>query len=195
MIRRIAATALGVALATTACSQGPTFTRDDMPKIVLRASDAPAGTTFAPGFSGEQQVDAFATDANETRLLKADGFDLGYTAFFFPPGAMTGPVPPGSPFVQCIAGLFAGSDGASSALHRFVADLHARQVPGAKDLDAGELGDEAFALQGTGSGGDHVVAFAWREGNLVLAVTGSGNLPVAVVERLAHVVDARAAAL
>ena len=187
--------ALVVALATSACSPGPAFTRDDVPKIVLRASDAPAGTTFAPGFSGEQQIDAFATDANEARLLKADGFEIGYGSFFLPPGATTGPVPPGSPFVQGIAGLFAGVDGATSALHRFVDDLRSHQVPGAKDLNAGALGDETFALEGTGSGGDHVVVFAWRVGNLVLAVTGSGNLPVAEVERLAHVVDGRAAAL
>jgi hypothetical protein len=195
VIRRAAAMAIAVAVATGGCSRGPTFTRDDVPKIMLRAADAPAGTTFAPGFSGEQQVDAFATDANEARLLKADGFEIGYGSLFLPPGATTGPVPPGSPFVQSIAGLFTGADGASSALHRFVDDLGTRQIPGAKDLDAGSLGDEAFALQGTGSGGDHVVVFAWREGNLVLAVTGSGSVPAAEVQRLAHVVDGRAVAL
>jgi hypothetical protein len=186
---------LAVAVAAAACSRGPTFTRDDLPKIVLRGSDAPAGTTFAPGFSGEQQIEAFATDANEARLLKADGFEIGYASLFLPPGAMTGPVPPGSPFVQGVAGLFAGADGATSALRRYVDDLRTRQVPGAKDLEAGALGDESFALEGTGSGGDHVVVFAWRVGNLVLAVTGSGNLPAAEVERLAHVVDGRASAL
>ena len=195
MIRRAAAIALAVAVTATACSGGPTFARADLPKIVLRASDAPSGTAFAPGFSGEQQIDAFATDANEARLLKADGFEIGYASLFLPPRAMTGPVPPGSPFAQGIAGLFAGADGASSALHRFVDDLRTRQVPGAKDLTAGALGDEAFALEGTGSHGDHVVVFAWRLGNLVLAVTGSGNLSVTEVERLAHVVDGRATAL
>ena len=53
--------------------------------------------------------------------------------------------------------------------------------------------DESYRLEATNADGASVTVLAWRHANLVLVVIGTSFAP-ASVERLAHLVDARALA-
>jgi hypothetical protein len=190
--------AAAVVLATlTTCSSGGAYTRDDVQRIVLVAADAPQGTEYVADLSGPQALQEFARDPDELALLREEGFEIGHLSLFVPTG-YAAPEPSKEPLeadavlVQGIAGLFEDADGAESALRRFVADVRERQLREVRDLDASGLGDQGFALAGMSPDGSDVTLFAWRDDNLVLAVSGSGAIPEADVRRLAELVEGRA---
>lgn len=172
------------------------FHREDLSAIVLRASDAPAGTGYADALSGFQDLDAFAHDAQERADLVEDGFVIGHLALFGPAG-WTGPgsgrLPLDAPFAQGITGLFVSAEGADRAYRRFGEDLKTRQFDQVEELPPPPLGETSFALEGT-SGGSHLVIYAWREDNLVLAVTASGVLGARDAAALADLVRTRTGA-
>jgi hypothetical protein len=181
---------------TSGTTEPGSFHREDLDAIVLRASDAPDGTGYAQRFSGFQDLDAFARDAQERTDLIEDGFVVGHLALFGPAG-WTGPgsgeLPLDAPFAQGITGLFETADGADTAYRRFGEDLRTRQFERVRDLPAPLLGQESFALEGT-SGGSHLVIYVWREDNLILAVSGSGVLDTRDVASLAELVRRRTVA-
>jgi hypothetical protein len=122
-----------------------------------------------------------------------DGFQIGHVALFLPPASVDGetPLTNDSVIVQGIAGLFRDADGAGNSLERYVDDLRTRQVPGAADVPADGLGDQAFGLRGKTPDGADVQIFAWRIGNLLLVVSGSGRMTPEQVRDLADVIDGR----
>jgi hypothetical protein len=174
---------------------GARFTRDDLDAIVLMPADAPDGTEYAGAVSGFQDLDAFAADADEAAALREDGFVVGHLALFAPLGhaepGQGDPLPLDAPFAQGITGLFDSGDGASDALHRFTARVRTQQMQGTTTPQPLAFGDESFAIEGNVDG-SHVVLFAWRDGNLVLALSGSGSVPSAAVRSLAALVQDRA---
>lgn len=183
-----------------ACSSGGSghvFSHPDLENIVLQPGDAPAGTEWASIVSGPSDLAHFARDSDELEKLREDRFREGYLSLFVPggygePNPNLPPLPPEAVFVQGIAGLFDSGDGAHAALGRFVEDLRTTDVPSAADVGAAGLGDESFGLEGMTADGSHVLIFAWRRGNLVLSVSGAGDVAPELVRSLADRVDGRA---
>ena len=178
----------------------PRFDRADMAEIVLQPQDAYPGTEYVARDSGEQDIDAFAIDAEEHDRLEEDGFVAGRLSLFVPvgyaePAPGLPPLEADAIIIQGIAGLFGSSRGADSTIARFVGDLTAEQLYGERPIDADSLGDRSFGFEGEVPTGAHVVEFVWRQGNLVLAVVGSGDISAAEVRELADSVSARAEAL
>jgi len=185
-----------VGLLAGACGSSMGFTPDDLPRIVLRASEAPDGTRVVEERGGSQDLEAFATSPSERRALVADGFVRGYVVYFAPQTSFAPTRPSDAELeaavsVQVIAGLFEGSEGARSSLDRYVEDLSTRQVPGAATEPWDALGEEAYRLEGEAPDGSSVIAYLWRVENLALVLAGSGPIPDPVVLGLARTVDAR----
>ncbi len=125
-----------VSVLAVACGPSARFTASDLPRIVLRADDAPAGTRLVEERRGSQDLEAFATSPAERRALVADGFVRGYVVYFAPDTYFATTPPSDAELeaavsAQVIAGLFEGIDGARSSLDRYVEDLSTRQVPDA----------------------------------------------------------------
>jgi hypothetical protein len=190
----VGAIALVVLVACSRRGSSVPFEPADLASIELTAKDAPSGLGYVPGFSGDQDLDAFARDAAERTDLIDDGFELGNGALFVPADRVNGGhLAPHDPIVQGIAAVFAGANGASSALHRFLEDVRTRQLPGARDGTAPGFGDESYRLEGTNSDGASVTVVAWRRGNVILTVLGTSFDPDRVLT-LAEMLDGRATA-
>jgi hypothetical protein len=172
------------------------FVVADLPGIVLGRSDTPHGTEFAPAFSLDQNIDAFATDDAERAHLIEEGFVIGHGSLFVPAGQLASDAPPvevGAVFVQGIAGLFETRAGAVPALRRYVRGLWMEQLMHSERIPAGGLGDLAFGLRGITTDGGQIAVYAWQRANLVLVVSGTGEISQADVFALARTVDRRAA--
>ena len=202
MSGRRLALALMIAAGVACSSEAPaeTFDAPDLDAIVLQPGDAPAGTEWAASISGPTDLQRFARDAQELELLQQDRFRQGYLSLFVPPGyddpdSALPPLPVDAVFVQGIAGLFATGDGAHAALGRFVTDLRTNQIPSAENVDAKGLGEESFGIQGEVTDGAHVLIYVWRRGNLIMSVSGAGDIDSVEVRSLADLVDARAVGL
>ena len=186
-----------VGVAVVACTGGGgAFGKEDLPRIVLRADEAPEGTRKVAGRGGPQDLEAFATDPDERDALVADGFVQGYVAYFAPETYFAVSRPSDEELesaisVQVIAGLFEAPRGAASSLDRYVEDLSTRQVPGAATEPWDGLGQEGFRLEGRVGDGSTVIAYLWRVENLVLVVAGSGPIGDDLMRELARTVDAR----
>ena len=126
--------------------------------------------------------------------MAADGFELGNGALFVPADRVSGGhLTARDPIVQGTVAVFSRDEGASASLGRFLDDLRTRQLRGVTDGPPPALGDESYRLEATNADGASVTVLAWRHANLVLVVIGTSFAP-ASVERLAHLVDARALA-
>ena len=172
---------------------GP-FTREDLAGIVLGRSETPDGTEFAPQYSVDQTIDEFASDDEELTALRVDGFVLGHITLFVPAGQLdhdAPPVEPGQVFVQGIAGLFETDVGADSSLRRYVSTLRAFQLRHEIRIPADGLGDSSEGLRGRADG-EPVTIYAWRTANLVLVVSGSGEIAPEDVRALADLTERRA---
>jgi hypothetical protein len=191
--RSFALTLLVTTLAACGRSEEPTFVAADLPGILLHPDEAPAGTR-ASTLGGRSDLDSFARDAAERGALLADGFVSGYVVYF-PPESYFRKQPHADTDVsyQAIGGLFEDTDGAASSLHRYVEDLRARQMPGASDVSAAGLGDEAFGLTGgAASDGSFLRVYAWRVSNLILVLVASGPVDAQTALGLARTMDGRA---
>jgi hypothetical protein len=178
-----------------ACGYGspPAFTKSDLPRIVLHADEAPPGTRMAE-LGGPRQLGGFAHDAAERGALRRDGFVSGYVVFF-PPLSYFRHRPHANDDVafQVIAGLFADDAGAGASLHRYVADLRARQMEGVSELPTPGLGDDAIGLLGFAvSDGSPLRVYAWRVRNLLLVLVASGPVDDAEALDLARTMNDRA---
>ncbi|MEO8292571.1 MAG: hypothetical protein ABI635_05490 [Actinomycetota bacterium] len=170
------------------------FTQDDLSAIVLGRRDTPPGTEFAPQYSVDQTIDQFASDAEELTALRQDRFVGAHTALFVPKDQLGDPTlhaRHGATFVQSIAAVFETPEGADSTLLRYVANLRAFELTDEVRIDADGLGASSEGLRGLADG-EKVTVYAWRTGNLVLVVTGSGTIPVGDVRALADVMQDRA---
>ena len=164
-----------------------------MAGIELRPADAPSGLAYVRRFSGDQDLDAFARDAQEETALSADGFELGNGALFVPIDRATGArLRARDPIVQGTVAVFASDAGASASLARFLEDLRGRQLRATSTGSAPSLGDEAYRLDAFNTDGARVRVVGWRRQNLVLVVIGT-SFPAASVVALARLVDGRAA--
>ncbi len=174
--RSLAAALAVVAIACSATEDG-SFTTEQVPGIVLRSDEAPAGTRKVAGVGGEQDLDAFARDAAERAALVQDGFVSGYVAYFAPeayfdPEALVGD---DAISFQVVAGVFEAPAGASSSLRRFLGDLRTRQLEGATEVPVPGLGDESYGVSGRSpADGSALLVYLWRRANLILVLSGSG---------------------
>jgi hypothetical protein len=167
----------------------------DLPRIVLGRPDAPPGTEFAPALSLDQNIDVFATDETEREHLIQEGFVIGHRSLFVPRGQLAPDAPPaqiGSVFVQGIAGLFESGAGAGPAVRRYERGLWMEQLMHSERIPARGLGVLAFGLRGITTDGGKITVFAWQRANLVLVVSGAGEIPQGEVRALAETVDRRA---
>ena len=143
------------------------FRRDDLAGIVLTAADAPAGTGYAQDLSGFQDLDAFASDAQERRTCRR--------RLRARPLRCSGPRG-GRARVRGNCRSMPRSHGRSPGcsnlgwrgprLRAVRQDLRTRQFDRSEDLPPPGLGQESFALEGT-SGGSHLVIYVWRDDNLI----------------------------
>jgi len=196
-VRALRVVAVGLALVACSSGVGEPFAEDDLPRIALRADEAPEGTRKVAELGGAQDLESFATSPVEREALVADGFVQGYVVYFAPDTYFAVSRPSEQELeaavsVQVIAGLFGAGEGARSSLDRYVEDLSTRQVPGAATEPIEALGEEAVRLEGKAPDGSPVIAYLWRVRNLVLVVAGSGPIDHAVVLGLARTMDARA---
>lgn len=169
------------------------YTTEDLERIVLGRAAAPAGTVFASPYSVEQPIEEFASDDEELTALRVDGFVTGHLTLFLPEGQLehdAPPVEPGEVFVQGIAGLFETAAGADSSLRRYIVNLRAFQLHDEVRIPA-DLGDSSEGLRGR-AGGERVTVYAWRTENLLLVVSGSGEIAPEDVLALAELIDRRA---
>jgi hypothetical protein len=172
------------------------FVVADLPRIVLGPADAPPGTQFAWALSVDQNIEAFSTDEVERQHLIEEGFVVGHGSLFVPRGQLAPDAPPvriGAVFVQGIAGLFETRAGAEPALRRYERGLWMEQLMHSDRIAAGGLGDLAFGLRGITTDGGKIVVYAWQRANLILVVSGAGEIAKAQVRSLAETVDRRAA--
>ena len=170
------------------------FTLEDLGGVVLGRTDTPSGTEFAPQYSVDQTIDEFADDDEELTALRGDGFVVGHITLFVPEGQLeqdAPPVEPGQVFVQGVAALFETDVGAESSLRRYVSSLRALQLDREVPIPAEELGESGQGLRGR-SDGEPVTIYAWRSANLVLAVSGSGEIAPRDVRALADLIEGRA---
>jgi len=184
-------------LAAACSSDPPVFTPADLPRVVLQADDAPAGTRMVADASGERDLDAFARDGAERDGLEQDGFVLGYVVLFAPEAWFDPNVHVGSDAVsvQVVAGLFEAPEGAASSLRRYLGDLRDRQIESAEDLTVPDLGDEAYGLRGVApADGSPLLVYLWRVRNLILVVSGSGPVDESLLAVLGATMSERALA-
>jgi hypothetical protein len=192
--RTLALVAVPALLAACVRSADARFAAEDLPRIVLRADEAPGGTRAETSLGGGRDLDAFARDEGERRALADDGFVSAYVVYFPPESYFRGePHAETDVAFQAIAGLFDDADGAASSLERYVEDLRTRQMNGATDVSGGGLGDEAFGLTGAAaSDGSFLRIYAWRTSNLILVLVASGPVAEDEAMALARTMDGRA---
>lgn len=192
--RPLALVAVVLVAACARSSDDARFAAEDLPRILLRADEAPDGTRAEATLGGARDLDAFARDGAERRALADDGFVSAYVVYFPPESYFRGePHAETDVAFQAIAGLFDDADGAGSSLARYVEDLRTRQIDGATDVSGAGLGDEAFGLTGAAaSDGSFLRIYAWRASNLILVLVASGPVAEDQALALARRMDGRA---
>jgi hypothetical protein len=191
--RTLAAALLAVLVSGCGYGTPPSFTRTDLPRIVLHADEAPPGTRIA-SLGGPRALGAFAHDAPERAALRRDGFVSGYVVFF-PPTSYFRHEPHADTDIafQVIAGLFEDAEGANASLTRYVADLRSRQMEGVSEVPATSLGDDGVGLVGFAvSDGSPLRVYAWDVRNLLLVLVASGPVDATEALALARTMNARA---
>jgi hypothetical protein len=195
MWRRGLAVALAIAAAACSASERGSFTMEQVPGIVLQADEAPEGTRKVAGVGGEQGLDTFARNATERAALVRDGFVSGYVSYFAPDAYFDPEESVGADAIsfQVIAGVFETPGGASSSLRRFLGNLRTRQLAGAVDAPAPELGDESYGLSGSSpADGSALIVYLWRRSNLILVISGSGPVDPSAMRSAAQAMAERA---
>ena len=194
-MRKVAIGAV-VAVALVACSSPPTFTRDDLPDLVLNEGDAPRGTTFVSGESGFLPVERFAEDETEAQALRDAGFIEGYVTIFFDPELFgEDALNPTSSLAFSFAAVFETIEGAAQGLQVVADDVRA-DGQDLQDYPTDGLGEESVGLYGVLEPDDPPgFLFAWRVGNAIqiLVVEGApGALNPNAVRVLAERMESRA---
>jgi len=157
---------------------GSSFGKQDLPKLVLVKSEAPAGTQLNPKNVGVGFLEREGGNAEFFSLLRPHGFVADSGAEFYGSAKRVA-------YAESLAFLFRDAKGASAGL----AALHGvfRQLgTGIKDVAAPGLGSESWGVSGVFSPKSPPGYFyMWRADNVVLAFTMSGPSAV-VTERAAR---------
>jgi hypothetical protein len=154
----IAAMAI-VVLVSSGCgsSSGPTIPKAKMSKVVLQSSDLPKAFSIFY-FGHELMADQTGPRSDITRFDRVGGWVGRYHRSGSP--KTVGPL-----VISSKADLFKNADGAKKDFELYRQQLF--QAGGAKEVDPGELGDEAAAVTTLQQGAVNVrnYAIAWREAN------------------------------
>jgi len=176
-VKRVAAL-ISVVLILAACSGGePVFDRDDLPDLVLRGEEAPAGTILVDGESGYQDVDRLAEDDVEARLLEDAGFVVAYLTFFFDPKLFDEEdlLDPTASLAVSYAILFGSAEEASRGLQVIEDDVRNDGSDLSERPIAATFGDESFGVYGdVEPGRPPAFVFGWRVGNVVQFLIAAG---------------------
>ncbi|HEX9415731.1 MAG TPA: hypothetical protein VF895_03385 [Gaiellaceae bacterium] len=149
---------------------GQEFTTDELPKLVLRPSEAPKGLEYAKSESGPNILEK-AGSGQGLEPLKKNGLEGDYGIRFLSKGGATGPI-----FAEALALVFKDSSGASKAL----AFTKTQATQGGKtvSVSAKGLGIEGWALHGSffNPKAPRTYFYTWRIGNAILSFILSGDV-------------------
>lgn len=149
---------------------GQDFTTDDLPKLVLKPSEAPKGLEYAKSESGPNILEK-AGSGRGLEPLKKNGLESDYGVRFLSKGGETGPV-----FAEALALVFADPGGASKAL----AFTKNQATKGGKTVavSAKGLGVEGWALRGSffNPNAPQTYFYTWRIANAVLSFILAGDV-------------------
>jgi hypothetical protein len=175
-------------------TQAATFTKDDLPKLVLPAEDAPGNLNLSQEQSGPYVKGQPHADADSLQFLSETN-GQGYISVFTAPDGTAQPYW----YSESFAAVFADENAAERALDR----LKGTSQPG-EDISARGLGDDGFGVLVTGvpraakfngsSWEGSAYHYVWRTGNLLqtfdLTLSGAG-VSEATARRSAQTMDAR----
>jgi hypothetical protein len=176
------------------------FSPSDLPGMVLRAEEAPAGTEYIAASSGVLSLeDVWGSDCCPTQQEEFDdaGFAAAAGAFFEQPGHSGDPIDtrPGVEIASSTAVLFVTSTGAEAAMDSWF-DYY--RSPVLDPLDTSGLGEEAIAVTGSPDApAEELFLYLWRIDRLVLSLrvsAGRGSVSLDEVRDWVDRMDARASA-
>lgn len=193
-------------LLAAACSSIPTsvtITRDDLPNVVVQATEAPAGTEYRVKQSGAESLEKFGRPGEQRTTLAANGFAGAYRVSISSDAFLDYPSDPrkwtGIDFVENQTVVLNNAGGAQKVLEYYrVITTRPDQSPDMEAFDVSGLGEQAYGFQG------HIVTVApavvlyWRRGNVFSSLTIAGTedgLDREVALALARASDQRIAAL
>ena len=161
--------------------------------LVLKPSEAPAGTRYVPQLSGPGILERQGATTEVLNELRSFGFESDFGRQFYSTKPRKGLFSVGS-----VAARFRNSEGASKGLGLLQRELH-KVHPLAKPLSVAGLGDEAWGYGGrffTNAPSTYrTFYFAWRKDNLIFTVSMSGPKRIVTFRRtvaLANKIAARA---
>ncbi len=173
-----ASVVLVLAVALTGCG-ATTYTREDLPRLVLQQSQAPEGTQFVHASSGYKSLEEYAKDDQIKKVaLQNAGYVTSYFTFFLSPRfygpGKDGTISTEGSLADSFVLLFETPEGASKGL-QIVEEAVRRDGKDLRDRPADDIGDEAIGIKGTLQVGlPPGYLFAWREGNVVLGLVAAG---------------------
>jgi hypothetical protein len=185
--------------AGAACSGTRAIAAAALPKIVLGAADAPAGTAFAPDLSGSGPT-TFAADLDERQKLTTLGVTATQLATFSTPGLSAAPdpakLPPGARIVVSFGATFPTAAAAGDAFAFYRDDFYPRSLQSAARASAPKLGDDAtaFTFDATADVPFPGEVYLWRRGNGLFGLLTSkaqGGIDDTEARALAAKMDAR----
>ncbi len=171
--------AVGAALLLAGCGgSSRSFVEDDLPNLVLKSTESPAGTNYAAQASGAGALEKEQDGAQTVAALKPFGFQADYASMFFGEGH----------FAESIAILFDDAEGAGKAL----ASLERLFGSDVSSIDTAGLGEESWGLAGVFfPKAPPGVFYGWRRGNVLLLLNVSPSTS-ADVRPVADSLDERA---
>jgi hypothetical protein len=162
------------------------FTTDDLPKLVMKPSEAPKGLEYSKADSGANILEK-AGSGQGLEPLKKNGLEGDYGVRFLSKGGATGPI-----FAEALALVFKGSGGASKAL----AFTKTQATQGGKtvSVSAKGLGVEGWALHGSffNPKAPRTYFYTWRIGNAILSFILSGDVTEKQARAYAETLNRRA---
>lgn len=204
-VRALIVTMAGLLLLTS-CGEEPAGGKADpderveateLDDVVLGTSEAPPGTEYLPGRSGNLSLEElWPSDCcpSQQLLFEDAGFSAAYGRVFEKPGHTGDPVDTraGWETMSSVATLFRTTEGASTAMDAW---LEYFESPSLEAAPADGLGDEAVAVTGSPESPSEVFfLYLWRIDSAVLALrvsAGAGTVSVADVRALVDRMDAR----
>ena len=176
------------------------YTSKGLPSLVLKPSEAPAGTRARAADRGPVSLDEFWSCCKSQREEFAKlGFQAAYRSGFEAPDLPEKPTDwkPGVAFARSVVALFNDAEGASRAMHIWESFFTA-SAQGAPEKLTIDLGDESSAVTGIFYRDDErLFIYFWRIGNLILHVRiggREGTIDRKAVDPLARKMDSRAEA-
>lgn len=179
-----------------------TLTPDDLPAVVLQASEAPAGTEYRVKQSGAEGLEKFGRPGEQRTTLSAAGFTGAYRVTVTSDAFVDHPSDPrewsGIDLIEHQAVTLKDAGGAQKIVAYYKQLLvQPNQSPDMEPVAVSGLGEEAYGFAGKIVRVAPAYVLYWRRGNVFSSLTLAGTqdgIDLEVVRRLAGAIDQRIAA-